>query len=137
MLQALVHEMNTYDESVMEAVKYLNVKPSTDDYNRYDITILVNDKPIDWCSPSDYGGSPIHSKAINIEIYMPKIDEDDENEKAIEYDITITQSNLVGMKMDEGIYYYHHKESGDEFKISFKKHVEKRLSALELYGQLA
>lgn len=51
-LQALVEEMNRYDESPEEAISFLNVKPFDGDEQKYDVQCWKGDKKIETCMRS-------------------------------------------------------------------------------------
>jgi SpoVK/Ycf46/Vps4 family AAA+-type ATPase len=74
MLQALVWEMNLYNEAASDAIKLLNAKPESDDYSIYDITasILGRDKPLESCSPNVARGSPLKEQSKIVTVTVKK-----------------------------------------------------------------
>lgn len=55
MLQALIEEMNRYDEAPSEAMVLLNAKPETDDGVRYTATIVYNGATVN----AEFAGNPL------------------------------------------------------------------------------
>ncbi len=79
MLQALVEEMNRYEEAAFEAVKMLNIKPTSREM--YDVTKLsvgrklIPEHLIDDCD-TNFCGNPVMAERISITYYKNKEDED-------------------------------------------------------------
>ncbi len=57
LLQALVEECNRYKESPLDAIKLLNAKPNTDTYSVYDVSLVINGKPL--------ARESLHTKTVN------------------------------------------------------------------------
>jgi len=68
MLQAMVEEMNRYDESPADVLKYLNTKPDNDTFGKYDIELIIDGKiSTNTLYPSEWDGNPLRSSSIFIE----------------------------------------------------------------------
>lgn len=77
MLQALVEEMNRYNESAAEALKYLNIKAEHEDMCSYDYKVQVPGKPDDFVISDDdeFRGVPLARGArVSVRVYNKKPD---------------------------------------------------------------
>lgn len=75
MLKALVEEMNRYNESPHDALKMLNAKPEFGDNSKYDVKIIVNDKPVPKqdIRPSVWSGNPLN-QTVELGYYLNEND---------------------------------------------------------------
>lgn len=115
MLQALVEEVNRYDESPRDAIKFLNTKPSLTAYGAYEVTLFVNGK--------EYSGADIHQNKIGwtgnalagaVSIHYKKLPKDEDWEQLYFY-----PNEVVAMDVREGIIEY----KRNEYKLVLKKKV--------------
>lgn len=66
MLKALVEEMNRYDESPLQSLKYLNAKPDADSGGTYEIDVYYkNIKCEGYLYPSSHSGNPLNQAEYN------------------------------------------------------------------------
>ena len=83
MLQALVEEMNRYNESPSEALQMLNSKPEFEEDQYYEVTVteIATGRVLGGQEfyPKRLRGNPLTSK-FNIEIYPPDKDKEEEND---------------------------------------------------------
>lgn len=118
MLQALVEEMNRYDEEPKDALKWLNVKAEFGGELRYVPTILINGVPIKpeqydtdalMCRPFMQGFKVFFKKFKNIDATALPVgnddddDDDDEVDKRFEWvPITLSPSDLTNIDQQTG-----------------------------------
>jgi hypothetical protein len=71
MLQSLVEEMNRYEESPVEALRYLNAKPDGDAGGKYDLTLTVKGAPVkNQIYPTTSSGNPLKHPLHEITEYI-------------------------------------------------------------------
>lgn len=87
MLQALVEEMNRYDESVIEAAAYVNVAPTYVSRNKYKIVTAVIPKLENFYEYVNYGDG-INPLVHRIRVY------DEEGENCVDFEV----SDIVAMR---------------------------------------
>ena len=82
MLQALVEEMNRYDESPQEALVMLNSKPEFEEEQHYEVTVIDTESgkllTKNDFYPNRIRGNPLSSR-FSIGVYKNDDDEDDED----------------------------------------------------------
>lgn len=62
MLKALVQDMNRYGESLSDALKYLNIRPNGQGYEKFIVKFIVDGKKVEKAQKT-WSGSPF-SEAI-------------------------------------------------------------------------
>lgn len=81
MLQALVEDMNRYNESPQEVIKLLNARPSSDRNGEYDINLIINNKEID---KQNLGDEVLKQNPLSLEtINVGYTDEDDNWQRCV------------------------------------------------------
>lgn len=109
MLSSLVEEMNRFQESPRDAVRFLNISSNGDLEARYQLKIMdKNDKYLN--SPGVWKGNPLRPEDTPTHYWVS----DEEDEAQIE--ITMRRENLVEKIPSKGIFRY---EVGD-IKIALK-----------------
>lgn len=95
LLQALVEDMNRYNETPQQVLKYLNATVDNNE-TRYNITkLVVGGKNIKISSIEDGGewiGNPLNPNGINVEYYNNADDEDDASDALLDA-LSISSSN--------------------------------------------
>merc|ERR1712127_248961 len=76
MLKALVEDMNRYDESPSEVLKYLNIRPDGGNNEKFSVKLIVGGK-IKAKAQKAWTGNPM-SEVICINIYDYENSEEDE-----------------------------------------------------------
>jgi hypothetical protein len=94
MLQAIVEEMNRYNESVDRVVKFINTKPSSDDGGRYELKVTDADGNIIPMYTTFFNGNPLKS---NNELWTNYASDDIED-----YGIEFDYHNLVEANGKDG-----------------------------------
>jgi hypothetical protein len=120
MLKAVVEEMNRYGESPLEALKMLNIKPSSSTFVEYNIEISINGKPIleKQRYTKTIKGAP-HGRQHDLSYY--RIEKDSDGEDDLVYTpFSISDRNVTTIDVDAGIYTY--QIDGDEkITVTFKR----------------
>ena len=135
MLQALVEEMNRYDEEPKDALKWLNVKAEFGGELRYIPTILINDKEIEQDA---YDTDPLNIRPfmqafrLHYKVYkdVEKVvkedgdddddDEIDDNKRAFSWtQITFSPSELMSIDHETGNLLF----VKDQYKLILKRWV--------------
>lgn len=83
MLKAIVEDMNRYDESPSEVLKYLNVRPDGGDDEKFAVKLSVGGKNKPKAQKA-WSGNPM-SEVIRINIYDYERDEESEEEETEHY----------------------------------------------------
>ena len=65
-LQALVEDMNRYDEGPLAVLEYLNANMKDRDYNRYNLKLFIGDREVNEVSPNELCGSPLLQSSITV-----------------------------------------------------------------------
>lgn len=104
MLKALVEEMNRYDETPVEALEMLNVKPHGYSSQRFNICVTIDGEEVKlkYMNIDHITGSPISRDSIAIW----NNSSDDEGNDNFEFDLTVTQEDLQKIDVEKGIYTY-------------------------------
>lgn len=109
MLQAVIEEMNRYEETFFESIKLLNVSPGISKHDSYNATVT-------------YKGNKIYDKAVNyvkifgnspIDIYITNPNDDDDEEH-----ISFTTEDLIKMDGSIGVYTF---KKGDYILVLTKQ----------------
>jgi len=100
MLQALVEEVNRYDESPRQAVKFLNVKPTNTVQGKYTVTFLNSGQEFkdENLYTSTWGGSPL-TQQIEITYAVGKDEDGDIEWEQAEF----TPDNVKFLDVRNGI----------------------------------
>ncbi len=73
MLKALIEEMNRYNESPVEALKYLNAKPDNESYGYHDMTLFIDGQKAEGrLYPSTFRDNPLKSDSVTVEQTITK-----------------------------------------------------------------
>lgn len=68
MLKAMVEDMNRYDESPSEVLKFLNIRLDNGGYEKFNVKLIVDGKKVENAQANWSGGSPV-SQVIRIHNY--------------------------------------------------------------------
>lgn len=81
MLQALVEEVNRYDEAPRESIKFLNTKPTLTAYGTYNVELIVEGKqiPVTQLSKKEWNGNALAGTVLLFFKHHP-LTNDEENE---------------------------------------------------------
>jgi len=104
MLQALVEEMNRYNENASDAMQMLNMRPQNDEGSTYTVKGLRNGTPI-LCEYQNHDSVHRSPLTLNgLEVTFVAFDEDDRPEGGLEETVTYTLDiNLLReVNIDEG-----------------------------------
>lgn len=85
MLKAMVEEMNRYGESPQEAMHMLNAKPEFSDRKKYNLTLMVNGRPVN-AHQSVWTGNPLQDDVCVNWVVKGK-DEDDEDWEEVSFEV--------------------------------------------------
>lgn len=78
MLKALVEDMNRYDESPTEVLKYLNVRPDSNGDEKFGVRLIVGGKERKRAQKT-WIGNPM-SEVIRVSVYDPRGEEEDDDD---------------------------------------------------------
>mmetsp|Transcript_6936 Transcript_6936/g.9000 ORF Transcript_6936/g.9000 Transcript_6936/m.9000 type:complete len:409 (+) Transcript_6936:54-1280(+) len=132
-LKALVEEMNRYNESPTEAIKFLNARPDFGETGPYHVELYdsgVELEPNKNSFEKLYRGN-IFTSAINMAYYIKKPkdnkadgkeeddDDDDDNEKRV--DVKFSGSDLVKANTKDGIYEYLNEAKGAKLVLTRRR----------------
>ena len=104
MLQAIVWEMNLYKESAADALKLLNAKPDSDDYTKYETSLILgatkrmysaDSAMVNYFQPNGHQGTPLRKSthAVVFEVGL--------NEFTLEEYVQLAQSDIINSDRDE------------------------------------
>lgn len=108
MLQALVEEMNRYNEGAAEAIQMLNMKPRAERFSTYDVMLVYEGKPVEpgrFCSSDELNGSPLSYPRLVFSVNLTENREGDDTE------LEFFQRDLVAVNPDKGEFHYKHGEN--------------------------
>ena len=97
MLQALVEEMNRYNESPADALEMLNAKPEYDNGAKYTIKLMVADTEIKECSPRFWEGNALSNKGVTLDY-----DSDPSDPNSEYLSVHFSPENLINLDSKEG-----------------------------------
>jgi hypothetical protein len=103
LLQALVEEMNRYNESPQDALKILNAIPEDNEKNKFNVTITVNGIEYAENVIEDRGtwyGNPLSPKGLSIGYRKP-------NENDTDWDweyVTMNSTDLKNIDINTGVF---------------------------------
>jgi hypothetical protein len=107
MLQAIVEEVNAYNDTLSEILKIMNVKPQSDSV-RYKIDLKLNDKQL-VVSDDIFRKSPLASDEIRIWYFDADADEN--------ASIIFDNNDLVRFDKETGIFAYVYEDDDEKFEL--------------------
>jgi ATPase family associated with various cellular activities (AAA) len=131
MLKGLVEEMNRYNETPLEALKFINVRIGDEEKEDiFEVTLTIQDKLIkkENLYTETVRGSPMMKSAIDINYFVRKEDGFDDDLYA-----NFLPEHLVYMNAREGIFSYKNSEGNT---LSLKHRVPKIMNLTNAYGML-
>jgi DNA polymerase III delta prime subunit len=76
MLKAIVEEMNRYNENPVQVLKFLNVKPDSENHGAYTVDFFVGNQQCDKFYPKEWSGNPVGRSEFKIEQYAENEEDD-------------------------------------------------------------
>lgn len=123
MLKALVEEMNRYNETPTQALDMLNAKPHDAGRDRHQVTVVCNGKEINSSHvyPSTMRGNPIAMDQVEVTAAVPMGKDSDGDEQFNSIEIELTQSNIVKVDVEAGLYVYNARAEGKDFVVTMQR----------------
>lgn len=125
MMVALVEEINRFDETPIEAAKWLNI--AVEGRSQFSVSITYRGKPYtdEQISPSTWTSHPLHSSHLFFEIDDDTLAPEDEW-----YALRLGQEDLQKINPNQGTYVY----QKDEFVITLQKKKDYKYDPLQYSG---
>jgi hypothetical protein len=123
MLQALVEEMNRFNEDPFEAIRLLNIKPEYEDANTYNVVITVDGHPDTHIScDRDFVGKPLGDR---FKIYYHRfkrldLHKDHEDNESDWLTAEFTPTDLVATSKDGRTFLFKNSK-GENIKLTAKE----------------
>lgn len=145
MLQALVEEMNRYEEPAYQALEMLNARPDSDRGGVYDVVVSIKGQKIKAQTPEVWNGNPQFVGEIDFGIQFEDseydeptqteggTDPDDEFDPSwlmknkskkdkFDLDLILRRESLVEIKVQDGALIYRQQHEGyGEITVTFKR----------------
>jgi len=107
MLQAIVEEMNRYDESPSDSMRMLNTKPEMQESSRYEYSLQINGKDIprdDLYENGVWTGNPLQD-TFDLGYYIPDNDGGRDYKEAM-----FARENIVKLEAEKGVFVFKNKD---------------------------
>lgn len=103
MLKSLIEDMNRYGESPLDALRYLNCKPSVEDEN-HDVVVMVGNEevPSEYHSLDYWRGSPLSRREIKVQFNQEWKKKGGDKWKTVRF----TADNLTKFDGQAGVFIY-------------------------------
>jgi len=126
MLKAMIEEMNRYNESAIQVLKFLNCKPESEKSGTYSYELKVDGNIInsDHLYPSNWIGNPLSTNSITIEY-----SNDEEDSGEIYYNWNM--ADLLKIDPDKGVIVF----QKDNKVITFTKKKDDKFNIVNAYSQ--
>lgn len=126
MLKAMIEEMNRYNESAIQVLKFLNCKPESEKIGTYSYELKVDGNIInsDHLHPSNWIGNPLSTNSITIEY-----SNDEEDSGEIYYNWNM--ADLLKIDPDKGVIVF----QKDNKAITFTKKKDDKFNIVNAYSQ--
>lgn len=95
LMQAIVEEMNRYQEDAWDASRYLNAKPESGEKATYEVTLLVRGKPAKSFYPEQLDLNPIAERVIHVTNYGQR-----------DHTYAFTREHIKEMNVEDGSFLY-------------------------------